>query len=162
MIIFLIANKKPIDYVIFSDTGNEVPETYLYIEKHMRPYLEKYNIPFVTVYNYSKISLWSRCMIRKVFPDMYKRWCTRDFKVRPIHRFYRTLQCDIIEYIGIDWGEVKRMKPSVNDYIVKDYPLIDNKIDRDGCIAMIQQAKLPVPVKSGCFFCPYNNKGRWA
>ena len=63
--------------------------------------------------------------------------------------------------MGIDYGEVKRMKLSVDDYITKDYPLIDNKIDRDGCVAIITQAKLPIPVKSGCFFCPYNNKERW-
>ena len=161
MIIWLIKNKRPIDYVIFSDTGNEVPETYQYITQHMKPYLQKHNISFVTVYNYRKISLWTRCIIRRVFPDMYKRWCTRDFKVRPIHRFYRTLKSHIIEYMGIDYGEIKRMKLSIDDHITKDYPLIDNKIDRDACIAIITQAKMPIPVKSGCFFCPYNSKERW-
>jgi len=162
MIIWLINNKRPIDYVVFSDTRNEVPETYQYIIQHMKPYLKKHDIPFVTVYNYSKISLYSRCIIRRVFPDMYRRWCTRDFKVRPIHRFYRTIQSHIIEYMGIDYGEIKRMKSSGVNYITKDYPLIDNKIDRDACVIIITQAKLPIPVKSGCFFCPYNNKSRWA
>jgi len=162
MIVWLVNNKRPIDYVVFSDTRNEVPETYQYITQHIKPYLKKHGIPFVTVYNYSKISLYSRCIIRKVFPDMYKRWCTRDFKVRPIHRFYRTLKSHIIEYMGIDYGEVKRMKPSGVNYITKDYPLIDHKIDRDACVAIITQAKLPIPVKSGCFFCPYNSKSRWA
>ncbi len=90
MIIWLITHKRPIDCVIFSDTGNEVPETYKYIERHMGPYLEKRNIPFVAVYNYSKISLWAKCMVRRVFPDTYRRWCTGDFEVRPIRRFYRT------------------------------------------------------------------------
>lgn len=161
MIIWLINNKKPIDYVVFADVGNEVPETYQFIEKHMKPYCEKHSIPFVTVYVKRRISLWTNCFRLRKFPSMVWRWCTRDFKVRPIHKFYKSLKCDIVEYMGIDYGEVRRMKPSIDDYITKEYPLIDNKINRDDCVEIIHNENMPIPAKSGCFFCPYNNKERW-
>jgi hypothetical protein len=54
------------------------------------------------------------------------------------------------------------MKDSKADYVTNIYPLIDEKIDREQCIEIIKKAKLPIPVKSGCYFCPFNNLDRWA
>ena len=48
MVVFLVENGLPIDYVVFSDTGNEMPETYAYLNI-MRKYLERHGIPFVVV-----------------------------------------------------------------------------------------------------------------
>lgn len=156
--IHLTKNNLPLDYVIFSDTGSELPETYSYLPI-MEDYLRKYNIPFVTVK--AKTTLLERCIRRKVIPSTLWRWCTRDFKVRPIHKFYKTLKSPIIEYIGIDYDEIHRMKDAREDFLTKSYPLIDNKIGREDCIAIIKQAHMPIPVKSGCWFCPFNNKDRW-
>ena len=64
--------------------------------------------------------------------------------------------------MGIDYGEVHRMKPARVDYVTNLYPLIDYKINREECINLIKKARLPIPVKSGCYFCPYNNMDRWA
>ena len=55
-----------------------------------------------------------------------------------------------------------RMKPARVDYVTNLYPLIDYKINREECINLIKKARLPIPVKSGCYFCPYNNMKRWA
>ena len=48
MIIFLVKNKFPLDYVVFSDTGDEMPETYEYLDV-IRKYLDKHKIPFEIV-----------------------------------------------------------------------------------------------------------------
>ena len=105
-----LAEKKPIDYIVFADTGNEHPETYYFVDNYMKPFLESENIPFITVYPYKKRSLYTRCFERKVIPDMLRRWCTRDVKVKPIHKFYKTLNAKIIQYIGIDYQESHRIK----------------------------------------------------
>ena len=42
-----------------------------------------------------------------------------------------------------------------------DYPLIDLRLDRAACIAIIRQAGLPVPPKSSCWFCPYHSLQTW-
>jgi hypothetical protein len=31
-------------------------------------------------------------------------------------------------------------------------------IDREGCKRIIKEAGLPIPVKSGCYFCPFQSK----
>lgn len=161
MVIFLVKNKFPLDYVVFSDTGDEMPETYEYL-KHMEKYLSKNKIPFKTVKVRNGESLSDRCLRRRVIPSQMWRWCTRDMKVTPIHAFYRSLKSPIYQYMGIDYDEVHRMKPAKVDYVTNLYPLIDYKIRREDCINLIRKARLPMPVKSGCFFCPFNNSKRWA
>jgi len=158
--IWLIENKKPLDYVVFADTGNEIPATYEFI-KIFTEFLSKHNVQFKTLYPFGKRSLYLRCWVRKVIPSMLWRWCTRDVKVKPIHKFYKSLKDDIHQYMGIDYDEVYRMKDSGETWIKNDYPLIDNQIGRDACISIIKNAGVPIPKKSGCFFCPFNNKERW-
>ena len=160
LIIFVVKNKFPLDHVVFSDTGDEMPETYEYLGV-MRKYLKRKKIPFEIVRVRNKESLSDRCLRRKVVPSQVWRWCTRDMKVAPIHAFYRTFKCHIYQYMGIDYDEFYRMKPAKPDYVSNLYPLVDHKIGREGCIQLIKKAHLPIPVKSGCFFCPYNNMDRW-
>lgn len=161
LIVFLVKNQFPLDYVVFSDTGDEMPETYEYLEV-IRKYLARRKIPLETVRVRKKEALSDICLRRRVVPSQIWRWCTRDMKVLPIHKFYRTLKSHVYQYMGIDYGEVHRMKPAKVDYVTNLYPLIDNKIAREGCINLIKKARLPIPIKSGCFFCPFNNMERWA
>jgi len=161
MVIFLVKNKFPLDYVVFSDTGDEMPETYEYL-KYIEKFLSKYKIPFKIVKVRHGDSLSDRCLRRRVIPSQMWRWCTRDMKVTPIHTFYRSLKSHICQYMGIDYDEVHRMKDPKVDYVTNIYPLIDYKIGRNECVELIKEAGLPIPVKSGCYFCPFNNVERWA
>ena len=161
LVIFIIEHGLPLDYVVFSDTGNEMPETIAYLDT-MRKYLDGFGIPLVIVKVRNGDSLSDRCKRRRVIPSEVWRWCTRDMKIIPIHAFYRKLKSHVFQYMGIDYGEAKRMKYPKVDYVTNLYPLVDYVIDRDGCIDIVKSAGLPVPVKSGCYFCPFNNAKRWA
>ena len=162
MILKMIDEKIPIDHVVFADTGGELPETYKTVQ-YMKDYLSKRNIPFQTVKNFSFITLFERCIGRHVFPDTFKRWCTRDFKVAPIHRFYRKFFKGFMinEYLGIDAAETKRCRTAKEDYITKFYPLVDWNMDRLDCEKYIFERKFPYVIKSGCYFCPFNSLLRW-
>lgn len=161
LVIFLVKNRFPLDYVVFADTGDEMPETYEYLQ-HMEKFCRKNKIAFHIVKVRRGDSLSDRCLRRKVVPSQMWRWCTRDMKVHPIHTFYRSLKTHVYQYMGIDYDEIRRMKDPKVDYVTNLYPLIDYKIGRNGCIELIKEAGLPVPVKSGCFFCPFNSVERWA
>jgi hypothetical protein len=41
------------------------------------------------------------------------------------------------------------------------FPLIDLRMTRQDCINIIQKARLPVPPKSSCWFCPFHPLARW-
>ena len=160
LMILLVREKMPIDEVIFADTGGEVPETYDYMSI-TKDYLAGYDIPFKTVVARPDEDLYSCSFRRKVFPSAIWRWSTRDFKVRPIHSYYRKLGCHVNQYMGIAYDEIDRMKESRVDYVTNLYPLIENKVTRQGCIEIIESEGLPTPLKSGCFFCPFSSLDRW-
>jgi hypothetical protein len=157
--IHLVRSNHHIDEAIFADTGAEVPETYAYMDVARR-YLEDHGIPLRVVQKPGP-DLLATCKNRAVFPSAIWRWSTRDFKVRPIRKHYRTLHRPIVQYLAIAYDELERMRDSDDSSITNEYPLVDKRITREGCIRLIEDAGLPVPVKSGCWFCPFNNAERW-
>ncbi len=161
LLVFLINNKYPLDEVIFADTGGEVPETYSCL-KVIDSYLNNPGIPFKIVKSKNG-TLYDCCARRKVIPSQIWRWSTRDYKITPIHAYYRSLNAHINQYLGIAYEERDRMKDSGVEYITNIFPLVDNKLSRQDCIdvIMLADADLPMPVRSGCFFCPFNSLSRW-
>ncbi|MDG7000534.1 MAG: hypothetical protein JRN15_15680 [Nitrososphaerota archaeon] len=161
MMIYIIREGMKLDEAIFADTGNELPETYSYI-KVARKYMEDFGIHLTTVRVRNNDTLLDRCKRRGVIPSQVWRWCTRDFKIRPIYAYYRNLNANIYQYLGIDYGEAHRMKDSHADFVTNLYPLIDAKMNRADCVKIIEDEGLPVPPKSGCYFCPFNSENRWS
>lgn len=161
LMVLLIRNNEPLDEVIFADTGGETPGTYESVDV-ARKYLKGLGIPFRVVRSRPKeTDLYGTALRRRVIPSVQWRWCTRDFKVSPIHRYYRTLGRHINQYVGIAYDEVHRMKDSRDSYVTNLYPLIDERLTRQDCIDVITDEGLPIPEKSGCYFCPFNSTERW-
>ena len=161
LMIILVRDGWPLDEVVFADTGGEAPETYEYLS-HVEPFLKQHHIPFrVVEKRVLETDLFGTCWRRAVIPSVMWRWCTRDFKVTPIHEYYQSLQTHVNQYMGIAYDEVHRMKDSKEPFVTNLYPLIDLKIKRSDCIDVINEAGLPVPEKSGCYFCPFNSTQRW-
>lgn len=147
-------NKLQLDAVIFADPGSEMPETYDYIEKVVKPLCTDLGLPFITV---GKPTLYQDYWKKKVIPYRLFRSCTDKYKIRPINKYCKKMYGDYTMIIGIDYGEKKRAKQMKG----VEYPLVELQINRNGCKKIIQQAGLPVPTKSGCFFCPFMNKEGW-
>lgn len=161
LMVWLTRLKLPLDEVVFADTGAELPETYAYLPVAER-YLSQYQVPLrVIPARVRGRDLYETCWERKVFPSAIWRWSTRDFKVKPIHRHYRTLDAHVNQYLAIAYDELERMKTSKVPYVTNIYPLVDQKIERSQCADLIQEAGLPLPVKSSCFFCPFSSLDRW-
>jgi 3'-phosphoadenosine 5'-phosphosulfate sulfotransferase (PAPS reductase)/FAD synthetase len=160
LMLLLVEQRRPLDEVVFSDTGGEVPETYEYL-RTVSSYLEEHDIPLGRVISEGGF-LYDRCVRRRVVPSQIWRWCTRDFKILPIYAHYRSLGVHVNQYLGISYEERDRKRESGVPYVTNKYPLISKRINRDRCIDMIIGAGLRIPVRSGCFFCPFNSISRWA
>jgi hypothetical protein len=144
-------HKLPIDFdtLIHAKTMFENPKTDRYIEEVIKPYCWMERINFVTVQS-PLGSLYSHYMKHHIIPTRMFRHCTDNFKIKPMRKWCERQYPDgYIMILGIDAGEAHRAKTA--DY----FPLIDMGIDREGCIRLIKQAGLPVPVKSGCLCCPF-------
>src|SRR5208282_5807887 len=111
------------DEIIFADTGNELPETYKYLKDYIEPYCDVKRIPFVTVK--AKETLEQFCLRRKTIPSTRFRFCTRDYKIRPIQRYLRKSGYPLpaISVMGISFDELRRMRTNHPDEWTYEYPL---------------------------------------
>lgn len=157
----LVAEKKPIDEIIFADTGGEMPETYAYITKWVKPFLKELGIPFtIVVKGGRKETLEERRIRWRQVPSFKYRNCTRDFKILPIRRHIKKTypELPITCLMGISFEELERMRSDHPPEYTYEYPLVDRKLTRRNCEEIIRKAGWPLPIKSGCFFCMYSNK----
>ena len=102
LMVVLLREGLPFDEAVFADTGGEVPETYQYLEI-ARQYLTNNRVPLTVVSKRGR-SLYETSWDRRVFPSAIWRWSTRDFKITPIHRHYRSLEAHINQYLAISVG----------------------------------------------------------
>jgi 3'-phosphoadenosine 5'-phosphosulfate sulfotransferase (PAPS reductase)/FAD synthetase len=147
---------------VFSDTGCEWPETYHYLA--MFQWWTKANgLRSVTIlrkpeYAQGYKTLTDYCIGKRMAPSMMARWCTGDWKKKPLNKYFKK-PCFV--NIGIAADESKRARLSSNNGIENRFPLIEHEIDRAGCIEIIRKTGLPIPRKSGCYICPFQRAGQW-
>jgi len=160
LLFLLIDLRLPLNEVVFADTGAELPDTYQYIKQKIYPFCENNKIKFTVVRN--KESIYDWYYKHRKIPTWKTRSCTDLFKIRPIRRYLkRKYKNNIVLYIGISYDEKHRAKESDVSYIKNKFPLVELKIDRKKCEEIILSHGFEVPVKSGCYFCPFQPEWRW-
>lgn len=149
LMILLTKEKREFES-IFVDHGGDYPETYEYIE-----YLQKHGYP-ITILKPDIggcVTLEEYCNKHRIKPLRQRRWCSDKFKIRPIRGYIKT---PCIMNIGMDAGESHRaVKKPIKKGVYNQYPLIGANLNRKDCIDIIQTAGLKIPMKSGCWFCPF-------
>jgi len=87
-----------------------------------------------------------------------------DFKRRSINDNYTLwskYKVHINNLMGISTDEIIRCKDNYQPWIKNIYPLIENRIDRAGCIKWMENNNYPKPPRSACTFCPYHSNKEW-
>lgn len=187
LLILMARREINADAVIFADTGAEHPETYEYIEKYDKPLCDKLGIPFITVRMLKKVTnvdkgeeeyastLRGVAIARRRVPSINNRWCTDYAKITPMKLTVRMLQKEgkfekpATSIIGISIDEKQRAlnkdgtwkRPHLSEYN-NSYPLVEMGISRDDCHKIIKEYGWPDPIKSGCYFCPFQGTREWA
>lgn len=156
--------KKP-DAVIFSDTKAEYDATYAHIEAYAKPICEELNIPFYTVQFEEGIIEGYKKTNSIPLPGF--RSCTFNYKIRPIHYKLKELLGEnwtrgkpcVNSYIGISTDESQRAVPISEQkpkWVFQSYPFLELDMSRRQIIEYIEKSGYPVPIKSGCYICPYH------
>ena len=152
------------DYVVFADTGSEMPETMETVSK-IRKLCAKGGLNFVTV---SKGEPLHEAYGKKnTLPVVGIRSCTSTFKIDPIKRFMRTIVGNgrgriIAEtWLGISTDERRRANPSSDKWSSRRYPLLELEMSRQDCKKYLKDRGWNV-IKSGCFLCPYQSGKQWS
>ncbi len=167
MLIGLTQQNIIVDYIIFSDTGGEKPETYAYIE-YFSKWLVQNGQPEITVVKTTDkegnvMTLEADLLKRGALPPIAYGWktCSDRWKTRPFNKYVNKLiekNVKPIKYIGFDFKEGHRVKADITGKFENQFPLVEWQWDRKKCLEVIINEGLCAPPKSSCFFCPNMRK----
>ena len=146
---------------IFCDTGEELPETYDYLDK-----LEAFLGKSITRLNPDRPFKHYLQIYRGVLPDARTRWCTRNLKIEPFEKFIGDTHC--FSYIGIRADEQHRKGYiSTKPNIIPQYPFIEAGIRKADVLRILEESGLGLPKyydwrsRSGCYFCFFQQRIEW-
>lgn len=185
----MLSARGEIDFPLhaFSNVGDdsEMPDTLRYVREVAIPYAAQHGIEFVTVerrpvkgpFKGQAETLYGRLTLEgsRSIPIPLRtndlgapgrRACTVDFKIKVLSRFAKdrgaTPDSPAIVGLGISLDEFERMRTDSDESVQRlEYPLIDLRLTRDACAALIAREGLPVPPKSSCYFCPFHRPSVW-
>lgn len=144
----------------FCDTGEELAETYDYLDK-LEAYLGK---PIVRL-NPERPFRHYLDIYRGVLPDARTRWCTRMLKIKPFEKFVGDDQ--VISYIGLRADENRKGYESTKPNITVRYPFREDGIRKDDVQRILEESGLGFPAyyqwrsRSGCYFCFFQQRIEW-
>lgn len=158
--IYLKGRVEGLEYV-FCDTGEEMPETYEYLEK-----LEAFLGTEINRLNPDRPFTHYLKIYNGVLPDARTRWCTRKLKIEPFERFVGYSTC--YNYIGIRADEMHRKGYiSTKTNIIPRYPFITDGITRSDVFRILEESGIGLPQyyqwrsRSGCYFCFFQQRVEW-
>ena len=163
------------DVAIFADTQQEPPWVYETL-KRLREWSE---IPVevctagdlladMSVKGWANAPLFTRGEDGN--ESMLRRQCTREYKMVPIEKHVRVrlgykprqrIKESVRCLIGISLDEVSRMKESRTRWITNAWPLVDARLYRRDCEAIVDEHLGFKPRRSACVFCPYRSDMEW-
>lgn len=178
---------QPYDLFLFANVGadSENPATLEYVENVAKPFAARHGIQFLELQRVKRDGT-VETLSDRIFADNRtvpipaymsggapgNRTCTTDFKIRVIDRWIKQsgfthavvgLGISIDEYQrmrGEEWHDMNGSKP-LGFMKRREHPLIDMRLTRKDCKAVVSEAGLPVPPKSACFFCPFQKRSEW-
>lgn len=159
--IYLRDRVPNLEYV-FCDTGEELPETYGYLDR-IAAYLGK-DIKRLKAKSYAFQDL---LKARNGFlPSPNARWCTQYLKIQPFEE--EIGESTAISYIAIRADESHRKGYiSTKPNITARYPFIEDGIVKADVMRLLEESGLGLPdyyrwrTRSGCYFCFFQQRIEW-
>ena len=161
---------KP-ELAVIVDTEREMSTTWEYMDKWVKPALDKAGCDLVRVKksDYATVDLYRNDDI--LIPAFTMQsgevgklptYCSNEWKQRVMRR-WAVEQIDSKEFdvwIGFTIDELKRVTTPVGKWQNR-YPLIERKMTRGDCIALVERMGWPTPPRSACYMCPNKPHSEW-
>lgn len=138
------------DMAIFADTQCEYPETYIHLG-FLRQKLDERGIPLVVVSAGNLVNDYTK---NGIMPNKRYRYCTDQYKIRPIRRFLKSIGIKKAEVlIGFGYEEDNRLFKSDVKWISNLFPLFEKRITRSIAQKICKQKLGYIPPRSHCYAC---------
>jgi len=170
MVLHMLENDMPLDYIIFTDTIHEFFFMYDYLDKFNAYLKEKYGKEIIFLYPKGKFTDWvfgkvtrgeRKGMIRGLPMITVVCYWKREAKVYPFDRFLKKENIkEHVQYIGYTYSERKRASVQST---TQRYPLIEAKMCEADVDRVLEKAGLQNPLyeffsRTGCAMCPYQSE----
>ena len=181
---------KPYDYFVWADVGHdsEDPQVHAYMSDIVVPYCREHDIELIRVAKQYKgkeetlLSSILRPENKEIPIPVYmangapgQRSCTLNFKVKVFDKWCLNKGFSHVTIgLGFSLDESRRAmnKPqhfvpafpktkSKRLYKRYDFPLFDLRFTRLQSINLVENAGLPTPPRSACWFCPFRDRSTW-
>lgn len=155
------------EVIVMADTGREPAAVWNYL-KHVAALISP-SVIHIASHNLATVDLFSTKgrVLMPMYVDGGKgqlpTYCSVEWKRRVVRRWLRQRgirACDL--WLGISADEAHRAKDSDVLWIRHAYPLLDRKVRRADCAAIIERSGLPPAPRSSCWMCPYRGADEWA
>ena len=159
------------DLAVIADTERELSTTWAYLDKWVMPALERAG---VTLHRVAKSDYATVDLLRNddfLIPafttesgDMGKlpTYCSNEWKQRVIRRWavkeHGVKKANM--WIGYTIDELRRVTQPTGKW-ENAYPLIDRRMTRGDCIALVKRMGWPEPPRSSCWMCPNKPHHEW-
>ena len=138
MLLRMLEEKMPIDFILYCDTGKDFPDMIEHIEKVKQYIKQKYDKDITVLksdksfdyymFEHEKTKGKNKGKKGYGWATMRCRWCTTLLKNKIINDFLNQFKEEgYIEYVGIAYDETKRVKD-------KEYPLVNWKMTEADCL----------------------------
>lgn len=149
----------------FCDTGEELPETYEYLNKIEA----RLNIKIEYLEAERGFQHWLD-VYNGYLPSPQARWCTKQMKILPLENYIQENfgEDTVYSYVGIRADEPQREGYlSKKSNIITKFPFRDEGKTKEDVIHILNSYGLGLPdyyewrSRSGCYFCFYQRKYEW-
>jgi hypothetical protein len=151
---------------IFSDTGFEHDEIYKRIDLVEKWVQNFHRADFKIHRIQAKNTLIEEIRYRKFYPSFKARFCTGDYKIKPIDKYLDKYKDEgVTLMIGLNAEEIDQRTGNHGNkkFVNYSYPLADNGLNRAACITILKKVGLnpefPAYMRrGGCIGCYYKSK----
>lgn len=161
----------PPDRAVIADTGREQSTTWTFLENVIQPRLT-FPIHVATAKDYATVDLYGGSdedtLLIPAFTTQtgevgkLPTYCSNEWKRRVIERWARKQGFDGGAFwIGFSTDELVRVKKHSGGKWVERYPLIEFRMNRGDCIALVERVFGASPPRSSCWMCPNHNQQEW-
>lgn len=177
MVIGMVEHGERPEAVVFSDTGDEKPETYAYLSDVLEPWLSSEGFPPLIRVRRPEFgrgktgdqSLRDECLRLGTLPSRAYGFgtCADKWKIDPFKYWAQgwpraqeawTAGQVVVRAIGYDADESHRVESHADVGYGKAYPLLEWRWDRADCEEACRRHGVAIPPKSACYYCPSSTK----
>ncbi len=157
------------------DTTRERSTTWEYLDRWTRPALQAVGVDLVRVSaaDYADIGLFEGADEPRLLIPAYTagtsadggklmNHCSTRWKRRVAQRWARAQGVkEAAVWYGISTDELRRVRLSREQWWEHTYPLVDLRMSRADCYAVVRRFGWPEPPKSSCWMCPHMRPEEW-